>query len=830
MKIPMSWLREAAKIQDETPNFLEKMTTAGNAVEGLERLGDDITNVLIGRIVSLERHPDADKLWVTQTDVGGGESETLQIVTGADNLTVGDYIPVAVHGSTLANGLKIKKSKMRGLDSNGMLCSIDELGYTQADYPEAPENGIYVFPNLDTDRFPLGSDARIPMELCEEVVDFDVLSNRPDTNCVIGMAREAAAVYNTPFMLPKIILREEGNGNTADIVSVEIKDTTRCPRYAARVVKNVKLGPSPQWLRRRLSTAGLRPINNIVDITNYVMLEYGQPLHAFDISAVAQKDGKYGVVVRTAESGEKFTTLDGVERILNETNLLIADHEKPIGIAGVMGGENSMIQDSTATVLFESANFNAANIRLTSRGLGTRTDASARYEKGQDPNQVLISVNRAMELVELLQCGEVVPGVVDVYPAPQFEWQRKVQYTPEGINKLLGTDLGAEEIINLLSRVGIDTHERVTNSEYEAEIPTFRGDITCEADLAEEVARFHGYNNIASRYVQVVDGEAALPGAGKTLHRRRLGQVKATMVALGYYEAITFPFESPKVFDKLNIPADCVSRQAIVLKNPLGEDFSMMRNQHTLGGLLECIARNYNNGNESAGLFEVVYSYMPKSQPMTELPIEAPRLTVAAYGSGMDFLSFKGDVEELIASLTNRPQVFTPHLTHPYMHPGRSADVSVRVSPNPRDPVSAVGFLGELHPAVAKNYDIGVRVYVAELDIATLHEVAEAYSFKFSTPYVYPPLDRDLAFKVREDVPAAELEAAIREKGGGLLADVKLFDVYRGPQVGEGYKSVAYSLRFRDHGRTLSVEDVSKPLSMILQNLEKKLGAEVRDK
>jgi len=831
----MSWLREVAKIQDETLDFLEKMTTAGNAVEGLERLGDDITNVVIGRIVSLERHPDADKLWVTQADVGGGESETLQIVTGADNLTVGDYIPVAVHGSTLANGLKIKKSKMRGLDSNGMLCSIDELGYTQADYPEAPENGIYVFPNLDISRYPLGSDARIPMELCEEVVDFDVLSNRPDTNCVMGMAREAAAVYDIPFELPGITLREEGSGNATDIVTVEVKDNTRCPRYAARVVTNVKLGSSPQWLRRRLSTAGLRPINNIVDITNYVMLEYGQPLHAFDISAVAKKDGKYGVVVRTAENGEKFTTLDGVERVLNETTLLIADHEKPIGIAGVMGGENSMIQEGTLTVLFESANFNAANIRLTSRSLGVRTDASARYEKGQDPNQVLTSVNRAMELVELLHCGDVVPGVVDVYPAPQsaphqFEWQRKVQYNPCGINKLLGTDLKDSEIIKLLSRVGIETHERVAQNEYEAEIPTFRGDISCEADLAEEVARFYGYNNIASRYVQVIDGEAALPGAGKTLRRRRQGQIKETMTALGYFEAVTFPFESPKVFDKLNIPAECATRQAITLKNPLGEDFSIMRNEHKLGGLLECISRNYNNGIDSAGLFEIVYSYLPKSRPMTELPYEIPCLTVAAYGNEMDFLSFKGDVEELITSLTNRPQVFTPHTTRPYMHPGRSADVGVKVSPNPRDPVSILGFFGELHPAVAKNYDIGVRVYVAELDVGMLHEMAEAYTFKLSTPYVYPPLDRDLAFKVPEQVPAAELEAAIREKGGGLLADVKLFDVYRGPQVGEGYKSVAYSLRFRDHGRTLSVEDVSKPLSMILQNLEKKLGAEVRDK
>ncbi|MCL2216634.1 MAG: phenylalanine--tRNA ligase subunit beta [Defluviitaleaceae bacterium] len=851
MNIPMSWLREAANIDEETDIFLEKMTDAGNAVEGVTRLGEDITGVVVGRIAALEKHPDADKLWVTQADIG---TETLQIVTGADNLKLGDYIPVAVHGSTLANGLKIKKSKMRGLESNGMLCSIDELGYTAADYPEAPENGIYVFPDFDAEKFPLGSDARIPMGLCEEVVDFDVLSNRPDTNCVMGMAREAAAVYGTPFELSAINLKERGQGNTADIVSVEIRDTARCARFTARVVKNVKVGPSPQWLRRRISTAGLRPINNIVDITNYVMLEYGQPLHAFDINTVAVKDGKHGIVVKTADKGQKFTTLDGTERLLNETNLLVADHEKALGIAGVMGGENSMITEETTTILFESANFDASNIRQTARYLGMRTDASARFEKGQDPNQPPISVNRAMELVELLNCGEVVPGVVDVYPVPRTP--KVISFDPTEINKLLGIScdiLDKEHIRTYLRRVGIKTREAAcvaastadmhrrphvrpeAGMKLEALIPTFRGDITCAADLAEEVARFYGYNNIKSRYAQAVDGEAALPGAGKTPRRRRQELLKKTMAALGYYEAVTFPFESPKALDKLNIPADCPSRQAIFLKNPLGEDFSMMRNEHTANGLLECISRNYNKGNESASLFEIAYSYYASSlhcggdsASMSELPMELPRLTIAAYGTDMDFLAFKGDIEELIAALTNRPLIFTPHRTRPYMHPGRAADVAVKTSPNPRDTATVVGFLGELHPAVAKNYEIGTKAYLAELDINLLHEVAETYTFKFTKPHTYPPLDRDLAFKVQEHVPAADLESAIREKGGGHLAEVKLFDVYQGPQVGEGYKSVAYSLRFRDHNRTLAVEDVSKPLAAVLQNLEAKFGAEIR--
>ena len=824
MNIPMSWLREAANITDDLQSFLSKMTDAGNAVEGVAHLGEEIANVLVGRIVSLERHPDADKLWVTQADVG---TETLQIVTGADNLKVGDYIPVAIHGSTLANGLKIKKSKMRGLDSNGMLCSIDELGYTSADYPEAPENGIYVFPDFDVIKYPLGSDARIPMMLCEDVIDFDVLSNRPDTNCVIGMAREAAGVYDIPFEFPEITVKESGTGKASDLVSVEIQDTSRCARFTARVVKNVKVGPSPQWLRRRISTAGLRPINNIVDITNYVMLEYGQPLHAFDINTVAKKDGKHAIVVRTAEKGEEFTTLDGTKRVLNETNLLVADHEKAIGIAGVMGGENSMITEETTEILFESANFDAANIRQTARFLGMRTDASSRFEKGQDPNQPIISVNRAMELVELLNCGEVVPGVVDEYPVRREPIV--LVYDPMQINKLLGVDkksLNAESIRGYLRRVGIKTR-RVSDTYFEALIPTFRADITCAADLAEEVARFYGYNKIPSYYIQSVDGEAALPGAGKTLRRRRLESIKNTMTALGYNEAVTFPFESPKVFDKLLIPADCPTRSPIAIKNPLGEDLGIMRSV-AVNALLECLSRNYNKGNETAALFETAYTY--HTNEAEELPTESPYLAIAAYGTDLDFLTFKGDMEEFLATFTNRAQVFEAYEC-PFLHPGRTAVASVKISPNPRDPGMRVGYLGELHPAVAKNYELydpKKRVYVAVFDVNSLHEIAEAFTFKFVKPHTFPPLDRDLAFKVREEIVAAELEAAIREKGGGSLTEVKLFDVYRGPQVGEGFKSVAYSLRFRDHNRTLAVEDVSKFLDAIVQNLEKKHGAEVR--
>ena len=868
MNIPLSWLKEAAKIEDATPNLLQKMTASGNAVESLTVLGEDITGVVVGKIVSLERHPDADKLWVTQVAIKsvsdasrrkhsqalpdgaaglGAEphlDEVLQIVTGADNLKVGDYIPVAVHGSTLANGIKIKKGKMRGLDSNGMLCSIDELGYTVADYPEAPPEGIYVFQEPQT----LGADVRPIMQLCEEVAEFDILSNRPDTNSVMGMAREAAAVYGKEFTLPQISVNETASGLASDIVTVEIKDSARCPRYIARVIRNVQIGPSPQWLRRRLSTAGVRPINNIVDITNYVMLEYGQPLHAFDISAVAQKDGKHGIVVRTAKAGEKFTTLDGEERELTDTTLLIADHEKPIGIAGVMGGENSKILDTTTTILFESANFDSANIRQTSRALGMRTDASARYEKGQDPNQALTSVNRAMELVQLLCCGDVVPGMVDSYPAPRAE--KTVQFKPCGICALLGIEagdngLGPVQICEYLQRVGIAT--KMHETYIDATIPTFRADITAEADLAEEVARFYGLNNIESRYQQLLSG-TPLPSnkAGKTPRRRRQDKLKHVVTALGYYEALTYPFESPRVFDKLNIPQGHPITAGVKLKNPLGEDFSIMRTL-PFGGLLESLSRNYNKGNENVSLFEIACTYTGKQELAERLEqllgennptsdasdgetrvTESPYLALVSYGKDVDYLSFKGDIESLLATVTNRPNVFKPHVGFHFMHPGRTATISVKTSPNPRDEATLLGVFGELHPAVAKNYDIGTRVYVAWIDMDAIHQVAEAYKFKFTNPAVYPALSRDIAFTVNSAVPAADLEAAIKEKGGQLLSEVVLFDVYQGAQVGEGYKSMAYALKFRANDRTLTVPEVQKSLDAILSNLQKKFEAEVR--
>ena len=821
MNIPISWLKQAANINAPTPEILEKLTSTGNAVEGVTAVGKDITNVVVGRVNSLERHPDADKLWVTQTDIG---TEVLQIITGADNLKAGDLVPVALHGSTLANGIKIKKGKMRGLDSNGMLCSIEELGHTIADFPESPADGIFVFAS----DHPLGADVVPIMELFEEVADFDILSNRPDTNSVVGMARELAAVYGNTLATTEIVVKEASEQDTSDIVTVEIQDPARCPRYIARVVKNVKIAPSPQWLRRRLTSAGVRPINNIVDITNYVMLEYGQPLHAFDISAVAQKDGKHNIIVRTANAGDKFTTLDGEERTLTDSTLLIADHEKSIGIAGIMGGENSKILDNTTTILFESANFDHANIRQTSRALGLRTDASARYEKGQDPNIAITSINRAMELVEMLECGDVQRGCVDAYKTPRHV--HEIAFTPCGVRALLslqGEDISREDMCAYLSRIGITTREEA--DKIIATIPTHRADMTCEADIAEEVVRFYGLNNIVSRYHQVISTQTA---TGKSLRRRRADALKSTMLALGYSEALTYPFESPKVFDKLNLPASSPLRDAVTLKNPLGEDFSILRTI-TLGGLLESLARNYNKGNEGAALFEMSCTYGnlgSDSLAVAGAPpfVEQPFLTLASHGKDADYFVQKGDIETLLSTVTNRPCVFEKLADVPFMHPGRSAQVYVKVSPNPRDAAVLVGYFGELHPQVTKNYEIGTRAYVAVLDMDALHEIAEAYKFKYQSPANYPAISRDLALKVPADIPAADIESAIREKGGQYFYSVQLFDVYQGAQVGDGYKSMAYSIKFRASDKTLAVPDVQGSIDAILANLQKKHNAEIR--
>ena len=816
MVLPVSWLFEAAGINVPSANFAIKMTEAGNAVEGVYKMNEDIRGVVVGKIQALEKHPDADKLFVTKTDIG---SEVIQIVTGADNLKVGDYIPVAVHGATLAGGLKIKKSKMRGQESNGMLCSLPELGLTREDFPHAVEDGIFVFDKLDTGKFPLGSNAKTALSMDWELIEFDVLSNRPDTNSLMGMAREACAVYDKPFSQPNVTV--VGENKTDYDVKVKILDENLCRRFIVRIVENVKIFPSPEWMRRRLVSCGVRPINNIVDITNYVMLEYGQPLHAFDINAVSKNGNRIEIVVRTSNEGETFTTLDGVVRSLPKNSLLVTDHVKPIGIAGVMGGENSMITDDTKTILFESANFHPASIRFTARSLGLRTEASAHFEKGLDPNQSITSMNRAMELIELLGCGDVTELLVDEYPSKTET--HLVSFNTSNICKRLGVTLSDDEIFGYLKRAGLKLDGTC------AEIPTYRKDITCEDDLSEEVARFYGYNNIPSSYMQYVDGTAALPSAGMSEEKRRVQGLKRVAAGLGYYEAITYPFESERIFDMLNLPTEHMDRTtAIRIENPLNEEFGIMRASAAIGSLLGALSRNFASGNKNVRLFESLYVYESKTAKLTEMPIERQKLVLVSYGEDSCFFSLKGDISVILSKITDMGQVFVPTETEPYLHPGRAATVNIRASREPNSELIHVGVMGEVHPVVCRNFELGVRAYAAVLDMASIHKAAKLPKTKVAEPFMFPPLDRDLAFVVKEDVLASDIEAAIRQKGGGLLREVELFDVYQGEQITKGHKSMAYSLRFRDKSGTLMADDVKKPLEHIIKNLEVLFDAEIR--
>ena len=803
MNLPISWLKEYVDLDCTTQEFMDEITLSGSKVESLTVMGKDIDGIITGKVLEIEKHPDADKLVVTKIDVGNGEP--LQIVTGASNLTVGDIVPVAMVNSNVYHGselVKIKKGKLRGVESNGMLCSIEELGFTRHDYPEAPEYGIYVF----KDEVPLGADVKELLQINDEVVEFEITSNRPDCFSIIGLARETAATFRKPFKYPEIKVEEKGEGNAADMISVEIKNPELCPRYIARAVKNVKIEPSPLWLRHRLTAAGVRPINNIVDITNYVMLEMGQPMHAFDIDCI--KDRK--IIVRNANEGEKIVTLDGQERQLDPSMLVIADPEKAVAVAGVMGGENSMITEGAEAILFESANFNGPNVRVTAKKLGLRTDASAKYEKGLDPNLALDAVNRAVQLVEMLGCGEVCKGMVDCYPNVRSE--RTLEYSPESINKLLGTKLTSEEMIDLFKLIEVKADGS------KAVIPTFRPDLEAEADLAEEIARFYGYDKIESTLA------SGTPTVGKkTFAQQTEDKIKGTMVSMGLCEAMNYSFESPKVFDKLNIPEDSPLRNTVKISNPLGEDFSIMRTL-TLNGMLTSLATNFKrHRNEPAGLFEIGKVYIPKSLPLTELPCEYPTLTVGMFGADVDFYTVKGIVEQLFSVLGIEGD-YEANKELTYMHPGRTADVYAKSGTgNIR-----IGYIGQLHPSVANNYGIGTEVYIAVLDVTELTNCANFDHIYKALPK-FPAVERDIAMLVKDDVPVKAIEDVIREKGGKFLEDIRLFDVYKGKQIETGFKSVAYSLFFRAPDKTLTDEEISSPMKKILAELESRLNAKLRE-
>ena len=807
MNTPISWIKAYVPDLDVDINeFVDKMTLSGSHVENYVKKDKNLEKIIVGQILSVDKHPDADKLVVCQVNIG---SETIQIVTGAKNVKVGDVIPVVLDGGKVAaahgdnneypDGIKIKKGKLRGVVSNGMMCGIEELGSSRDFYPEAPEDGVYVFP--EESGVKPGDDAVAALGLNDAVVEYEITSNRVDCFSMIGMAREVAATFDKKFVPPVVSVKGNG-GDVNDYIKVEVEATDLCPRYAARVVTDLKIGPSPKWMRERLAAQGIRSINNLVDITNYVMEEYGQPMHAFDLDTIAGKK----IVVRRAKDGDKFTTLDGQERNLDNDVLMICDGEKEIAIAGIMGGENSMVTDNIKNLLFEAACFDGTNIRLSTKRIGLSTDASAKFVKGLDPNLALEAINRACQLIEELGCGKVVDGVVDVYPNPVKE--RVLPFEPEKMNKLLGTDIDAKKMLEYFDRLELSYDEK-TNM---ITIPTFRQDLKCMADLAEEVARFYGYDNIP---VTLPHGEAT---AGKKSYAERINdEVRIICEGNGFSGGMCYSFESPKVFDKLLIPEDSVYRKAIEISNPLGEDFSIMRTL-PLNGILTSIATNYNRRNKEARLYELANVYLPKALPLTELPDEKMKLTLAMYGTG-DFFNMKGVTEEIFDKLGfGKDVTFEPTKEHPFLHPGRQAKA---LKGN-----LEIGYIGQLHPEVGDNYNIKTDVYIAVLDMDTV-TMLSTFDRKYEGIAKFPGMTRDLSLVVDKSIFVGQIESVIKKCGGSLLESVTLFDVYEGEQVAEGKKSVAYSMTFRAKDRTLEDAEVSKIIDKILKELGK-LGIEIR--
>lgn len=809
MRTSLKWIKDLVPgIEDLTPQeYLDAMTLSGSKGEYYVELDKNLENIVIGQILKIEKHPDADKLVICQVNVG--QEEPVQIVTGAPNVFEGAVVPVVLAGGKVAGGhdgstppeegIKIKKGKLRGVPSNGMMCSIEELGSSRDMYPDAPENGIYIFKNRD-DIKP-GDDAIKALGLDDAVIEYEITSNRVDCFSILGIAREAAVTFGKPFCPPVV----EPTGNDEDVndfISVEVNDTELCPRYTARVVKNIKVGPSPEWMQRRLAAQGIRPINNIVDITNYVMEEYGQPMHAYDLSTIAGQK----IIVRRAKDNEKFVTLDGQERTLDSSMLMICDAEKPVGIAGIMGGENSMITDDVDAILFEAACFDGTNIRLSGKKLGMRTDAQSKFEKGLDPNNASAAIDRACQLIEVLGCGEVVGGMVDVYG--KVKEPHEIPFQPERINRLLGTDLSAEQMLDYFKSLEL---------EYDADrnvmiIPTFRQDLLGTADLAEEVARFYGYSNIPST---LPSGEST---SGKVSFKHRVEDVaKETAEFCGFSEGMTFSFESPKVFDKLRLDADDPLRQAITIANPQGEDYSIMKTT-PLNGMLVSLARNFNRRNKDVKLYEMAKIYLPKSLPLTEYADERVQFTLGFYGEG-DFFTMKGVVEEFLERAGMHDIVdYDPNAGKNFLHPGRQANIIYQGK--------VIGYMGEVHPEVCENYDMKTRAYIAVLDMPVITEMA-TFDRHFKGIAKHPAVNRDISMVVKKDILVGQIEKVIREKGGHHLESYHLFDIYEGSQIKAGYKSVAYSITFRANDRTLEEKDITAAMDKIIAGLED-LGIELR--
>ena len=794
MKLSMNWLKDYVDKSFDPKEYSDKMTLTGSKVEGYERLGEEISKVVVGKLISVEKHPDSDHLLICMVDVG--EAEPLQIVTGAQNVKPGEYVPVALNGSTLPGGVTIKSGKLRGVASNGMLCSLGELGLTVNDFPYAEENGIFLL----KEDCKVGDDIKDVLGIDDVAVEFEITSNRPDCLSVIGLARETAASFATDLKLHTPVVKETDNGKTInDYISVEIKDPDLCPRYTARVVENIKIEPSPKWLRERLRASGVRPINNIVDITNYVCLEYGQPMHAFDYNYL--EGGK--IVVRRANEGEEITTLDGVKRTLTNKMLVISDAKKAVAVAGVMGGENSEIIPGTKTIVFESANFNGPSVRMTARDIGLRTEASGRYEKGLDRENTMPAIERACELVEMLGAGDVVKGIIDVYPTKAE--QTVIPFDPQKINEFLGTDVPYESMIDTFKRLDIKLEDGKLYP------PSYRADLEGMHDIAEEVIRIYGYDKIPSTQFR-----AQATVGGRNPRQKRIVELNSLLTLHGFYEVQTYSFISPKYYDNIGLAPDAPERNSVVISNPLGEDTSIMRTT-ALPSVLEVLAANRRYRNKSCAVYENAKIYIKRA--FSEQPDERLSTVIASYNCG-DFYYMKGICENVLRVFGVEKTDVTAKKDLPYFHPGRCAEVS-----SPDGTVYAV--FGELHPNVSKTYGFDVPVYVCICDTEKLLATAPAEKHYKPLPK-FPAVERDLAFVCDESLTSGELKKAIVKYGGKMLESVEVFDIYRDAKIGENKKSMAYSLTLRSPEKTLEDADCDKIVYKILNGLERDFGVTLR--
>lgn len=811
MNTPLSWIKEMVPGLDCTPaEYMDAMTLSGTKAESAQYFDKNLDKIVVGRINKIERHPDADKLVICQVQIDEDGKE-IQIVTGAPNAFEGAVVPVVLDGGRVAcdhsgnkpgEGFVIKAGKLRGVDSAGMMCSIDELGRDKTYYPEADEEGLYIFNKIEGgSKLKLGSDALIPLGLRDALVEYEVTSNRVDCFGIEGIAREAAATFRKEFKPP--VIKEVGNAEKAeDFISVEIKDKELCKRYVARVVKNVKIAPSPLWMQRKLSAVGIRPINNIVDITNYVMTELSQPMHAYDIDTIEERK----IVVERAANGEKFTTLDGVERELDDTVLLIKDGKKAVGIAGIMGGENSKINEGLNTVLLEAACFDGTNIRLSSKKIGLRTDASGKFEKGLHPETALLAMNRACTLIEEIGAGEVACGVVDVYPVK--EGDREVEFDLDACNRLLGTSISLEEAREYFDRLGIKINDDLKS----VVVPYFRQDLLRNADLAEELARFFGYDKIPTT---LPSGEST--AGGETFGMEIEGKARELAEQFGFCEGMTFSFESPKVFDRLLLPLDAKEREAIEIKNPLGEDYSIMRTQ-IINGMLTSLGTNSARRNKNVRLYEISNIYLAKKLPLEDYPEERKQFCLGMYGEG-DFFVLKGVIEEFLYKVgMKKLPYYNADAGKTFLHPGRQALIIYEDT--------VVGYFGEVHPLVQEAYGIAERTYVANIDLSVICKKAN-FTVKYEGIAKFPSVVRDISLVMDKSLTAGEIEKIIRSESGAILESLELFDIYEGERIGADKKSMAYSITFRNKEKTLEESEISAVMDKILKGLQA-IGAVLR--